>query len=163
MLVEHTLVDRTFTKPRHIDIARLFMSISVGRGPMKLVAAFAVVVAAMLVLSAGSAYAEGDAAAGEDVFKRCSICHTIEEGGPPKKGPNLYGMYGRQAGTTPQGSLHSGKLEESDVVWNDETLTEWLGAPGRFIKGVKMTFRLTKDEDIADVIAYMKANSPDAE
>lgn len=158
---ETTIAGRTFTTRRYI--VHLIKSISVGSGPMKLAAAFAIVVGAMLDLSAGSAYAEGDAAAGEGVFNRCKTCHTIEEGGPPKMGPNLHGVYGRQAGTAPPGSLHSGKLEESGVIWDDQTLTEWLAAPARFIKGVKMTFRLTKDQDIADIIAYLKVNSPDAE
>jgi cytochrome c len=129
---------------------------------MKITAAFAGLAVVASFLPGGPAAAEGDAAQGESVFNRCKICHTIEEGGPPKQGPNLHGVYGRQAGTTTPGSLHSSALEESGVVWNDETLTEWLAAPSRFIPGVKMTFRLTKDQDIADVIAYLKANSPDA-
>jgi cytochrome c len=54
-------------------------------------------------------------------------------------------------------------LAQSGVVWDDATLTEWLKAPSRLIKGVKMTFRLTNDQDIADVIAYLKANSPGAD
>ena len=49
------------------------------------------------------------------------------------------------------------------MIWNDETLTEWLKAPSRFIPGVRMTYRMTNDQDIADIIAYLKANSPDAE
>jgi cytochrome c len=118
---------------------------------------------ASVVLFAGSASADGDAVAGESVFNRCKICHTIEEGGAPKQGPNLYGVYGRQAGTTPPGSLHSSALADSGVVWTEETLTEWLKGPSRFISGVKMTFRLTNDQDIANVIAYLKANSPGAE
>jgi cytochrome c2 len=48
-------------------------------------------------------------------------------------------------------------------VWNEETLTEWLKAPTKFISGVRMVYRLNNEQDIADVIAYLKANSPDAE
>ena len=116
-----------------------------------------------LGLFAHSAWAEGDAAQGEKVFNRCKVCHTIDEGGAPKQGPNLYGVYGRAAGSSPPGSLDSGKLPESGVVWDDTTLAEWLAGPSKFIPGVKMTFRLTKPEDIADIIAYLKANSPDAQ
>ena len=122
-----------------------------------------VVVAMTLVAGAPSAVADGDAAAGQSVFNRCKICHTIEEGGPPKQGPNLFGIYGHPAGTAPPGSLHSDALAQSGLVWDDATLTEWLKAPSRLIKGVKMTFRLTNDQDIADVIAYLKANSPGAD
>jgi cytochrome c len=130
---------------------------------MQSAAAIVATAATMLVLSTVSANADGDAAAGENVFNRCKICHTIEEGGAPKQGPNLHGVYGREAGATEHGTLHSGALEMSGVVWNEETLTEWLKAPTKFISGVRMVYRLNKEQDIADVIAYLKANSPDAE
>ncbi len=123
----------------------------------------AVAAAVLYAVSGGSALSEGDAAAGEELFRRCSVYHSIEEGGPAKQGGNLYGVYGSTAGSTPPGSIDSGKLEESGVVWNEETLTEWLKAPARFIPGVRMSYRMTNDKDIADVIAYLKANSPDAQ
>ena len=115
-----------------------------------------------VALFAGPARAEGegDVAAGERVFNRCKSCHTIEEGGPPKMGPNLYGVHGRQAGTAPPGSLNTAAMAESGVIWDDETLALWLAAPRDFIEGTKMTFRLTNGQDIADVIAYLKANQP---
>ena len=128
---------------------------------MKVVAVLGSMLALGLTLP--SAWAEGDAAQGESVFNRCKVCHTIEEGGAPKQGPNLFGVYGNPAGTNPPGSLDSGKLPESGVVWDEETLTEFLAAPSRFISGVRMTFRLTRDDDIANVIAYLKANGPDTE
>ncbi len=117
----------------------------------------------VLALAAQPAWAEGDVGQGEKVFNRCKVCHTIEQGGAPKQGPNLFGVYGNPAGTNEPGSLHSGKLEESGIVWDDATLTEFLAAPSGFISGVRMTFRLTREDDIANVIAYLKANSPGAQ
>jgi len=118
---------------------------------------------AVLVVGAHSAAAEGDVAAGEKVFNRCHACHTIEEGAGPKQGPNLFGVYGRTAGTAPPGTLHSDALAESGIVWDETTLTEWLKGPRKFVKGAKMIFQLSNDQDIADVIAYLKANSPEAQ
>ena len=116
-----------------------------------------------LGLAAQPAWAEGDAGQGEKVFNRCKVCHTIEQGGAPKQGPNLFGVYGNPAGTNAPGSLHSGKLEASGIIWDEATLSEFLAAPSRFITGVRMTFRMTNEGERADFIAYLKANSPDAQ
>jgi len=128
---------------------------------MKLVTTLATLLLSLAAVSA--AHAGGDATRGETVFKHCKACHTIEEGGSPKIGGNLFGVYGRQAGTAPPGSAHSAELEESGIVWDEETLTAWLKEPARFVQGTKMSFRLADDQDIDDVIAYLEANSPEAE
>lgn len=130
---------------------------------MKTAAVLGPVVTIALGLAAQPALAEGDVGQGEKVFNSCKICHTIEQGGAPKQGPNLFGVYGRAAGSTEPGSLDSGKLAMSGIIWEEVTLTEWLAGPTQYISGVEMTFRLAKEEDIANVIAFLKANSPDAQ
>lgn len=124
---------------------------------------FALPALAAAMLFAPAVHAEGDAAAGEDLFKRCQTCHTIDDGGRAKQGPNLFGVYGRTAGTAIGFDRYSEGVASSGIVWNEETLSQWLQRPANFIAGAKMTFRLNNEQDIADVIAYLKANSPDAE
>ncbi len=38
--------------------------------------------------------AGADAARGEEVAKKCAICHSFDKGGPNMIGPNLYGVLG---------------------------------------------------------------------
>ena len=107
------------------------------------------------------AYADsdGDAAAGEKLFKsRCTQCHTIEEGGRDKAGPNLFGVFGATAGQRVASfeKKHSKGLKESGIVWNEETLDEFLTNPRDYVKGSRMTIKISKEDDREDLIAYLK-------
>src|ERR1700719_3645166 len=55
-----------------------------------------IILAATLVISTGAACAQ-DVAAGENSFKKCSICHSIGEGATNKIGPKLNGLDGRKS------------------------------------------------------------------
>lgn len=42
---------------------------------------------------------DGKAEGGAKLFKaKCATCHTANDGGPNKQGPNLFGVMGRTAG-----------------------------------------------------------------
>lgn|SRR5690554_5500453 len=114
-----------------------------------------------LLLAAGlqPALAQGDAAKGEKTFARCKACHTVEEGGPDRVGPNLHGVFGRTAGTK-EGFKFSKAMQDAGadgLVWDEETLAQYLADPRGFVKGNRMAFPgLKKQEDLDNVIAYLK-------
>lgn len=116
---------------------------------------------AALVLAGSPARAGGDAARGEAVFKRCSLCHTIEAGGPNRIGPNLHGLFDREAGKAP-GYRYSTGLASANFKWDDDKLDKWLTKPQDFIAGAKMPFNVPDKQDRADVIGYLHkaAESP---
>ena len=106
------------------------------------------------VLSSGVAQA-GDAVKGEKVFKKCKACHYVDTA-KNKTGPHLVNIIGRAAGSV-EGYKYSKAMAASGLVWDEATLTEYLRAPKKYVKGTKMAFRgLKKDADIADVIEYLK-------
>ncbi len=107
-------------------------------------------------IGSGAALAEGDAAAGEKVFKKCKVCHGFDPG-KKKIGPHLKGVIGRKAGAV-EGYKYSKVMAASDVIWDEANLDAFLKKPKAFMKGTKMSFvGLKKEAQRADLIAYLKA------
>jgi cytochrome c len=112
----------------------------------------------MSALLAGSAFAEGDAAAGATVFKKCASCHAVGEGAKNKVGPELNLLIGRTAGTAPDFKYSQAMVDAGagGLVWSAETLHQFLTKPKDFVKGTKMSFPGLKEQaDIDNVVAYL--------
>ena len=119
------------------------------------------VIAGVALVAGASAAAAQDAAAGEKVFAKCKICHQIGENAKNFVGPVLNGVVGRKAGTYP-GYNYSEANKTSGITWDEATLKVYLKDPKAKVPGTKMIFPgLTSDEDIANVIAYLKQFGPD--
>ncbi|TMV03373.1 cytochrome c family protein [Ruegeria sediminis] len=105
------------------------------------------------------AFAEGDPEAGEKVFKKCKACHAVGEDAKNKVGPALNGIVGATAGQV-EGFKYSDAMIEAGaggLIWDEETLSAYLAKPKDVVPGTKMSFAgLKKEEDQADVIAYLK-------
>lgn len=137
-----------------------------------------------LVLGAGTAFADGhatgDAAAGEKVFSKCKACHSIMDaegevivkGG--RNGPNLYGLYTRVAGSEEEFGKKYGKsliqVGENGLTWDEENFVKYVADPRTFLRETlddkkarsKMSFKLGKAEDAANVWAYILSVGPEA-
>jgi cytochrome c len=114
----------------------------------------AAMLAFVAVLAPASAMA-ADVAAGQTIFARCKICHTVEAGGRNGVGPNLHGVFGRKAGS-PDGFAYSETMKDSGIVWNDDTLRQYLNNPKDFMTGNKMAFPGIKDEtELSNLLAYL--------
>jgi len=110
-------------------------------------------------LSATPALASGDVAAGEKVFKKCKACHVVDAE-KHKTGPHLVNIMGRAAGSADGFKKYSDAMKSSGIVWNEETLDGYLEKPKAYLKGTRMAFAgLRKEEDRANVIAYLKSYS----
>ena len=117
--------------------------------------------AAIALSGSVSAASAQDVALGEKVFLKCKACHQIGEGAKNAVGPVLNGVVGRKAGTFPDYS-YSDANKNSGLTWDEATLKEYLKNPRAKVQGTKMIFPgLPKDEDIDNVIAYLKQYGPD--
>jgi len=104
--------------------------------------------------------ASADAAAGEQVFKKCQACHNADKGGANALGPNLYGVLGEEIGKGAHGFPFSPALSGVGGTWNWDNLGAWLHSPKKFAPGTKMTFAgLSNPQDRANVIAFLNAHS----
>lgn len=125
---------------------------------MRVRSALSIVSFTVIAALAGPALAEGDAAEGEKVFRKCKACHSVEEG-QNKVGPSLFNIIGRTPGTV-EGFRYSKGMEafgEEGNVWDDATLSEYLEKPRDVVEKTKMAFAgLRKEDDRENVIAYLK-------
>ncbi len=103
--------------------------------------------------------AAADADAGQRLAKRCSACHSFDDGGPKKVGPNLWNLIGRPvAGVA--GFQYSRALSDVGGVWGYEEMNEFIYKPRQFAPGTKMSFPgLKKADDRANLIAWLRSLS----
>lgn len=112
----------------------------------------------VLLLSSHASFADGDARAGAQVFKKCQACHTATE--PTNKvGPTLMGIVGRPVASVATYSYSPAMkaFSEGGKVWDEALLRQYLPSPQFLVKGTRMTFPgLKGDKDLDDIIAYLK-------
>lgn len=115
----------------------------------------------------------GDAAKGEEVFKKCKSCHAITKpdgtevvkGG--KVGPNLFGVVGRQIGTAEGFKYGDGTIAAGadGTKWDEAMIAVYVVDPSKWLEEKtgdaaaksKMTFKLaTGGEDVAAYLASIQ-------
>ncbi|WP_319774853.1 cytochrome c family protein [Breoghania sp.] len=106
--------------------------------------------------------AEADIGAGEKVTKKCAACHTFDNGGANKVGPNLWDVVGRKPGAH-EGFKYSNAMlafAEEHPEWTYEQLDEFVTKPKDHIPGTNMAFAgLSKPDDRANLIVYLHSLS----
>src|SRR6266851_7856296 len=98
----------------------------------------------------------GDPVRGERMYRGCVACHSLE---PNRNmtGPSLAEVWNRKSGSLPSFPRYSPALKSAGIIWNDDTLEEWIKDPQHFIPENTMTFPGMKDAgQRADLLAFLK-------
>lgn len=111
--------------------------------------------AGILLCAVPTVGADAPGSRGERVFMRCATCHTIEEGGTGKLGPNLHGLVGRDIASVP-GFRYSDTLLAEEGNWTLARLNAFLARPRLATPGTHMPFRgILSPHDREDLLAYL--------
>lgn len=104
-----------------------------------------------------SGLAATEAVAGPEA--KCKACHSFEQGGPNKTGPNLFGIVGKKAGTT-EGFSYGDYLSGQPVTWDEENLKAWLENSVEVAKAAGSSTKMPKQNMTGDkaekVIEFLK-------
>jgi cytochrome c len=112
---------------------------------------------ALLILLQACSPSGTDAATGERVFRQCASCHQVGVNAHGGFGPQLNGVFGRRAGSTPD-FAYSDAMKASGIVWDERSLAAFVRDPGKLVPGTKMRFWGIGDENqIAALLAYLRS------
>ena len=110
----------------------------------------------------GAIFAEFDIEKGEQIFNKCAVCHTNNNGGANKVGPNLWDILNAKVAARIGFAYSNAMISkgENGDIWTYEELYRYLYSPKRYVSGTKMAFAgLKKDEDRVNLIMYLRSLS----
>ena len=92
---------------------------------------------------------------------KCQRCHSNSDKDDYRRGPNLWGVMGRQAGT--QGyKKYSEQLKKSGIFWTRKTLKQYMNEPRKFVPGTLMFYGASLPADMQSdaIVTYLESLSP---
>lgn len=90
------------------------------------------------------------------LFKQqCAPCHTTNASDPPRQGPTLFNIVGREAGTA-GGFRYSAGFADAKFKWDEQKLDQWLADPQAMIPGAIMPYRQARSELRMAIVSYLK-------
>ena len=99
---------------------------------------------------------QATAPTGAELFaSQCGTCHSAKANDAPRQGPNLFGVFGRKAGSFP-GYRYSPGFAQADFVWDAAHLDAWLTKPQNVIKGAVMAYQQPNAATRKTIIVWLQ-------
>ena len=96
---------------------------------------------------------------GKSLSKKCTSCHSFNQGGPNKIGPNLWNIMNSDIASKSNYN-YSKALASLEGNWNYDAMYQFINKPKKYAPGTKMSFGgLKKQKDIASMIVFLRSNS----
>ena len=116
---------------------------------------FSIFLFVSMIVASTLASAAGSIKKGAAIYKReCAECHTMKDG-TNKKGPSIFRLIGRKAGTIANYD-YSSAIKDSGIVWSTEKLDLYIKNPNKVVPGGKMKYEgLSSAKSREDLIAYL--------
>ena len=93
---------------------------------------------------------------GAMLFKQqCATCHTTSISDPPRQGPTLFNIVGRDAGTA-DGFRYSAGFANAKFKRDEQKLDAWLADPQTMIPGAIMPYKQAKPELRIAIVSYLR-------
>ena len=85
---------------------------------------------------------EAELAKMKEDFTWCRFCHTLEQGGHNRVGPNLHGIFGQPAAVVDHFPYSDAfiELRESGWVWTPENMAAFIADPHTMVPGNRMRY-----------------------
>jgi cytochrome c len=109
----------------------------------------------LLVAGLSPADAQANDPAKTQFLTSCGTCHTADKGAGARVGPNLFGAYGRKAGTV-AGFRYSSALANGGWKWDDAALDAFITNAQAAHPGTMMNYRQADPKKRALIIQYLK-------
>ena len=85
--------------------------------------------------------------------QRCASCHSTTPGGQAIIAPNLAGVVGRKAASTP--FQYTPALKNSGLTWTKANLNTFLTGPMKMVPGTRMVVSVSDPAQRAAILDYL--------
>ena len=87
---------------------------------------------------------------------RCVVCHSLEQGGPFRVAPNLWGIVGAEKARERAWFAYSPALIRKGGTWTEEELDAYLKDAAAFAPGSTKSIRVKDPAERQQIIAFLK-------